>query len=76
MRVTGCGESELYVRRCGNRSGTLPVNESLEPVTEAEARFSQRTQPPFSEPGCAWTREQKTPVPAGGPPQPKWLSDP
>jgi hypothetical protein len=76
MRVTGCDESEVYVRRCGNRGGALPAVESHQPPTEGETH-SAATPPPFSEQGCAWSRQQKLPdPPPGSPPQPKWLSEP
>jgi len=76
MRVSGCEESEVYVRSCANRGGALPPVESHQPVTEGEAR-RPLPQAPLSEPGCAWAREQKSPPPpAGSAPQPKWLSTP
>jgi hypothetical protein len=77
LRVTGCGDSELYVRGCGNRARAVPATEPRQPITEAEAKFSPAPEAPFSEPGCAWTRQQRTsPTPGGAAPQPKWLSDP
>jgi hypothetical protein len=77
MLMTGCGESEVYVRSCGNRDAALPNSEAHQPVTEAEAKFPSAAQPPFNAPGCAWSRKQNTPAPrAGSAPQPKWLSDP
>ena len=75
MRVTGCGESDLYVRSCENRGGASPPFESHQPVTEGEAHNSL-PHPPPSEQGCAWAREQKTAPPAGSASQPKWLSSP
>ena len=77
MRVTGCYESEVYVRRCGNHGGALPPRDSRQPLTEAEARISAPGPLPQSEPGCAWSRELRMPAPAtSGAPQPKWLSQP
>ena len=74
MRVTGCGESELYVRSCENRAGAFPVNDTRQPVSESEARLSPPAPPPYGVPGCAWAREQRTPAPpAGSASQPKWL---
>lgn len=75
MRVTGCGESELYVRSCANRAAVLPPSPSPQPMTEGEARLP-RTAPPSSEPGCAWAREQRPPPPSGSAAQPNWLSVP
>jgi len=77
MRVTGCGESEMYVRRCESRGGALPANVAHQPLSEADANLPQPSQAPFSEPGCAWARQQTMPPPpAGAAPQPKWLSEP
>lgn len=77
MRVTGCGESEVYVHSCENRGVGLQVSESRQPITEAEAKHNSPRQPPLGEPGCAWTRQQNTATPrANGAQQPKWLSDP
>ena len=73
MRVTGCGESELYVRSCGNR-GAAPPPTNMQPLTEGEAHL-QTPQPPAGDQGCAWARE-KPPAPAGSAAQPKWLSNP
>jgi hypothetical protein len=77
MRVTGCGESELYVRRCGNRGGAMPANEGHQPLNEADAKSPPPAPAAYGEQGCAWSRQQKLPAPPpGSPPQPKWLSDP
>ena len=77
MRVSGCGESELYVRRCGNRGGAMPPSDAHQPITEQEARVPRTAPPPLSEQGCAWSRQQKLPdPPAGSAPAPKWLSEP
>ncbi|HYQ47217.1 MAG TPA: hypothetical protein VER11_34840 [Polyangiaceae bacterium] len=75
MRVSGCGESELYVRRCENRGGASPPIESHQPVTEGEAR-SSLPHPPLSEQGCAWARQQTMPAPPSGSAPPPWLSSP
>lgn len=75
MRVTGCGESELYERRCENRGAASPPVESHQPLTESEARMS----PPRSssnDPGCAWARQQTQPPPPAGSVPPPWLSAP
>ncbi len=72
-RVTGCGDSEVYVRDCANRSSSFPGKpEPRAPLTESEARGlgSGNTGP--AETGCAWTREQERPGadfrPGGRPP--------
>ena len=75
MRVTGCGESEMYVRSCERRDVALPPRESHQPVTEGEARTAQPQQA-FTEPGCAWARQKPVVAPAGSAAQPKWLSTP
>jgi len=77
MRVSGCGESELYVQSCSNRGGALPANESRQPLSESEARLGLSARPTNAEQGCAWARQQPSLVsPAGSTPQPKWLSTP
>ena len=77
MRVTGCGESELYVRSCGNRGGAMPANVAHQPLNEADAKSPMPAQAPYNEQGCAWARQQKRPAPPpGGAPPPKWLSEP
>lgn len=75
MRVTGCGESESYVRSCETRGGALPPNDSHQPITEGEAH-SALPHSPQSEQGCAWAREHAPAPPAGSGSQPKWLSVP
>jgi len=75
MRVTGCGESELYVRRCENRGSASPPFDSHQPVTEGEAK-SSLPQPLNSEQGCAWARQQTMPAPPSGSAPPPWLSSP
>jgi hypothetical protein len=75
MRVTGCGESEVYLRTCGNRGAVAPRSEARAPISESEARYSS-AHPPSAQTGCAWSRKQSAPAPSGGAPQPKWLSDP
>jgi len=75
MRVSGCGESELYVRSCENPAGAQPPPRADQPMTEGEARLSQ-PRPAYGEPGCAWTREHKSLAPPGSVAQPKWLSVP
>ena len=77
MRVSGCGESALYVRSCGNRGGALPANIAHQAPNEADAKSPLPAQAPYGEQGCAWARQQKMPAPpAGSAPQPKWLSEP
>jgi hypothetical protein len=77
MRLTGCGESEIYVRNCENRGVSYPDPQVSQPITEAEAKHSSPRRSNFNEQGCAWTRAQNTSAPrAGGTQQPKWLSPP
>ncbi len=59
MLVTGCGESELYVRRCANRTlAAPPEDKPRQPRSEEEAKFSPATSAPPDSSGCAWSREQ------------------
>lgn len=75
LRVTGCGESEIYVRSCENKPVAFPASEAHQPILEAEAKNSPPL--PLSEQGCAWTRQQAMPAPsASGAQPPKWLSTP
>jgi len=77
MRITGCGESEIYVRNCENSRPSAPVAEPRQQITEAEVRHASPRATSFSEQGCAWTRQQNASAPrADGAPQPKWLSEP
>jgi hypothetical protein len=77
MRVSGCGESELYVRRCENRPGAVPASVAHQPLNEADVKLPPPAQTPLSEQGCAWARQQTMPAPPpGAPPPPKWLSEP
>lgn len=77
MRVTGCGESEIYVRTCGSRGASFPESDARQPMTEAEGRHSSPRRPAFDGSGCAWSRQQNlSTTRAGGPTQPKWLSEP
>jgi len=76
MRVSGCGEHELYVRSCENHGGASPPLDSHQPPTEGEAK-SSLPHSPLSEQGCAWARERPMPAPAAGSAAPpKWLSTP
>ena len=61
VRVTGCGESEVYVRDCENRPSASPAGkERRAPLSENEARFSGAPSAP-AETGCAWSREEERP---------------
>jgi len=76
LRISGCGQSELYVRKCENRQASFPERNVSELITEQEAKHTPRNRPTFNETGCAWTRERDTSTPRAGTTQPKWLSAP
>jgi hypothetical protein len=75
MRVTGCGESDYYVRSCENRGAVAPPPEQRQPLSEAEARIAP-PNPPVGGQGCAWEREHKLPAPPAGSASQPWLSAP
>ena len=76
LRVSGCGESDLYVRSCENKAPAAPASPAQKPLSEAEVKFQPPSQPPFMEQGCAWTRPAPRALPPPGTEQPKWLSEP
>ncbi len=77
MRVSGCGQSDVYVQTCENSGASYPESNVSAPITEAEAKHSSPRRTTFIERGCAWTRAQNTGAPpAGSAQQPKWLSNP
>lgn len=79
LRVTGCGKSEIYVRKCEKSRAAFPATDSRRPVDEAEARatHTEQSRSTLGEEGCAWSRQQNTSAPgAAGSQQPKWLSEP
>lgn len=76
MRLSGCGQSEIYVRKCENRPVSVPEPQTSQLITEQEARHTPRYRPTFNESGCAWTRQSDMVAPRAGTTQPKWLSAP
>ncbi len=67
VRVSGCGQIEVYVNGCANRSATFPPpTERRPPVSESEARFSSESPSPHGV-GCAWSREPPHDIPPGLP---------
>lgn len=62
VRVTGCGESDIYVQDCANRSSQGPGEPATPmPLSESEARSSRTSTFAPAEAGCAWSREEKSP---------------
>jgi hypothetical protein len=77
MRVSGCGDSEIYVRMCETGGAPLPQNDARQLITEAEAKHSSARQATGSPGGCAWTRQKSSGLSrSDGKSQPKWLSNP
>jgi hypothetical protein len=69
VRVSGCGQSEIYVRTCENRAASVPpAKERPAFVTEQDQRLSgdQFAAAP-GQVGCAWSREEMPAVPPGMP---------
>lgn len=54
--VSGCGASELYVRRCATNPGSAPPKSTPRPLLEPEA-FDGPGSEDRGTSGCAWSRE-------------------
>jgi hypothetical protein len=63
MRVTGCGQTEVYIHECANGSVQPPSRSELSvPPPIAEPRVTPQPSNIPNQVGCAWSREKRDPA--------------